>query len=200
MNHRVPATGFTLVELMVTVAMIGVLAVIAIPSVMEAMQKREVVQASQAALDLVEYARVQAAARNRAYALRVSVASGGTAGGRIQLWENTTSSCFGFNAAGPGGETSRMVRELDLSASYPTVVLFEVQPQDLPNSPLCIKPDGRVFQVVNDATAVIIPSGDNFAGGDARIRFQRLNKIGRREGPVHALAIPFNGLARVVVE
>jgi len=80
------------------------------------------------------------------------------------------------------------------------VVLFEVLPQDLPNNPVCIKPDGRVFQVVNDAAAVIIPSGDRFAGGDARIRFQRLNKIGRREGPIHTLTIPFNGLARVVVE
>jgi len=194
------SAGFTLMELMVTVAMIGVLAVIAIPSVMEAMQKREVVGASQAALDLVEYARVQAAARNRAYAIRVILASGDTARGRIQLWENTTSSCFGFNNAGPGGETARMVRELDLAATYPTVTLFEVQPQDLPNSPICIKPDGRVFQVINDTTAVIIPSGDRFMGGDARLRFQRVNKLGRREGPVHALAIPFNGLARVVVE
>lgn len=192
--------GFSLVELMVTVAMIGVLAVIAIPSVMEALSRREVVNAAQAAQDLVEYGRVQAASRNRAYRVNITLASGAGAPGKMDLWENTTSACLGFNDA---GNPATKVRTLDLSVQYPTVWLYETTPDDLAGdsgAPLCLKPDGRVFQLQGDTTPIIIPASDDMAGGDARIRFQRVNKLGRQEGPIHVLVVPFNGLSRLVVE
>lgn len=191
--------GFSLVELMVTVAMIGVLAVIAIPSVMEALQRREVVDAAQAAQDLLEFARVQAASRNRAYQVDVTLASGPGAPGRMEVREGWSSACMDFASNVPGHQ-SVVVRTLELGQRFPTVVLFEAVPDDLPDAPLCFKPDGRVFQLQGDTTPLIIPASDDLAGGDARIRFQRFNKLGRREGPVHAVVVPFNGLTRQVVE
>lgn len=199
MRSNTPERGFSLVELMVTVAMVGVLAVIALPSVMEALQRRQVVDASQAVLDLVEYARVQAASRNRAYEIRARLGTGIEAG-TLEVWENTAPACLGFTVILADGSTSTMARELNLTQHFPTVRLLATVPADLVDSPLCIKPDGRVFQVRNDTTPVILPSTDDFAGGDARYQLQRINKFGRAEGPLHAVVVPFSGLARVVVE
>jgi type II secretory pathway pseudopilin PulG len=192
---------------MVTVAMLGILAVIALPSVLEALQRRQVIDAGQAVLDLVEYARVQAASRNLAYEIMPYNETRGACGtlppqpGSLQVWENTTPSCFGFFPATP--PTASCVRSLDLKTDFPTISMLATIPANLaapPLAPLCIKPDGRVFQVQSDQVPVIIPSTDDFAGGSARFRMQRVNPAGVAEGPIHAVVIPFSGLARVVVE
>jgi prepilin-type N-terminal cleavage/methylation domain-containing protein len=184
--------GFSLVELMVTIAMMGILAVIALPSVMEALQRREVVDAGQAVLDLVEFSRVQAASRNLAYEIRVTAGSDDQPGS-FQVLENRSPACIGFETA---GSPALLVRTLDLAKDFPTVRVISADP----TVPLCFKPDGRVFQVDNDNTPSIITSTNDYAGGNAQIKMQRMNRLHRPEGPTHAVVIPFSGLARVVVE
>lgn len=200
MRRTRQAAGFSLVELMMTVAVIGVLALLATPPVMRATQERELTNATQGVLNMVEYARVQAAARNRAYRLRPTVTGGIQGTGTFELIEGLTSACRGFLSPGPDGVVPLTVRTLDLGRDHAGVRIHSIVPSDLDSAPLCFKPDGRVFQVRNDSTPVIIPGTADLAGGDARIRLQRFNAEGRAEGPIRLIRIPFNGMARVGVE
>ncbi len=184
--------GFSLVELMMTVALIGILAVIALPSVMEALQRREVVDAGEAVLGVVQYAQVQAATRNRAMLVVPSLASGPGLPGSLRVFEGPTSACMNFDTTGAS------IHDLDLQENFPTVRLFQVDP-GLTSTPLCMKPDGRVF-IMRGNSPEIITSSYDYSGGDARISLQRINKLGRQEGPVHQVVVPFSGLARVVVK
>lgn len=188
--------GFTLIELMVTVAMIAILVVVTIPSVMKAVSQREVVNATSSVQDIIDFARVQAAVRNRAYRITPVLGTGLGNCGRLLLHENTSPACLGFNVVGADGSTSTLVRTLDIGAVFPTISLVAASP-DLNTSPLCIKPDGRVFQVVSDTTPIMIPSaGTGYAAGDARFNLQRYGRNGP-EGPAHVVVVPFSGSTRV---
>ncbi len=184
--------GFTLVELLITVAMLAVLVVVTLPPVLRAVERREVVEAAQAILDLIEFAKVQAAARNRAYQVVPVVTNGQPGGnGSVTLNEGTTSACLNF------GDPSALqnVRTVDLARDFPAIHLVAVSPQDLAQATLCIKPDGRVLRA---DTQMPIPSGDSrYAAGDARIVVQRYGSSGQPEGPRNTVVIPFNGAARL---
>jgi prepilin-type N-terminal cleavage/methylation domain-containing protein len=200
MPRKPRPNGFTLVELLMTVALIGVLAVLATPPIMRATQERELSNATQSVLNMVEYARVQAAARNRAYRLRPAVTGGTQGSGSFELIEGLTSACRNFLTPAPDGTVALTVRTLDLGREHPGVRVVSLAPIDLESAPLCFKPDGRVYQVRNDSTPVIVPSTSDLAGGDARIRLQRFNARGRGEGAIRVIRVPFNGMARVGVE
>lgn len=184
--------GYTLLELMITVVMLAVLVVVTLPPVLRAVERRQVFEAGQAILDLVEFAKVQAAARNRAYQL-VPILSTGQAGenGGVVLNEGPTSACLNFQ--GPGSVAN--VRSLDLAQDFPAIHLVAVQPGDLAQATLCIKPDGRVLRA---DTQMPVPSGDSrYGAGDARIMVQRYGSSGQPEGVRVAVVIPFNGGARL---
>jgi len=186
--------GFTLVELMITVVMLAVLVVVTLPPVLRAVERREVVNAAQAILDLIEFAKVQAAARNRAYQV-VPVKTTGQPGqnGSITLNEGLTSACINFDDP----QAIHGVRVLDLAAEYPAIHIVALVPDDLDRATLCIRPDGRVLRT---DTGLPIPSGDSrYAAGDARIVVQRSGGAGRFEGVQNAVVIPFNGAARLAL-
>lgn len=200
MPRNCRSAGFTLVELMMTVALIGVLALLAAPGVMKASQERELANATQAVMNVIEFSRTQAAARNRAYRVRPVVTGGIQGSGSFEIIEGLNAACRGFLAPGPNGVVPLPVRTLDLGRDHPGVRIVSLDPIDLESAPLCFKPDGRVFQVRNDSTPVVIPTTADMAGGDARIRLQRFNTRGSGEGPIRVIRIPFNGLARMGVE
>lgn len=181
--------GFTLVELMVTVAMLAVLAVVTLPPVLRALQRREAINASQAVMDLIEYAKVQAAARNRAYRVTWNL-HGGESNGRIVVQEGLSSACISFS------EQEATTRILDLRESFPTVHLIEVRPNSLTSDGICIKPDGRVLDTY---TQMPIAGGGNYAAGNAVFVLQRTTSTGF-EGQKHLVVVPFNGAARLAFE
>ena len=185
--------GFTLMELMAVVVLISVLTLVTLPPVMRAVERREVSNAAQAAIDLVDFAKVQASARNRAYELVPVASTGGTGlNGSITLNESPTSACINFGAGLQG------VRTLDLAKEYPQIHVVSTRPSALLVNHLCIKPDGRVLDAV---TQLPIASGDSlYAAGDALITFQRKEANGNPEGVKHVLLLPFNGAARVAFE
>ncbi len=186
--------GFTLVELMITVAMLAILVVVTLPPVLRAVERREVVQAAQAVLDLIEFAKVQAAARNRAYQV-VPVKTDGQPGGNgsVTLNEGTTSACLNFGDPG----AIQNVRTVDLARDFRAIHLVALVPSDLDQATLCIKPDGRVLRT---DTQLPVPSGDSrYAAGDARIVLQRYGSSGQPEGVQNTVVIPFNGAARLAL-
>lgn len=186
--------GFTLVELMITVAMLAILVVVTLPPVLRAVERREVVHAAQAVLDLIEFAKVQAASRNRAYQI-VPVKSNGQPGGNgsVTLNEGTTSACLNFEDP----QAVRNVRTVDLARDFPAIHLVALIPSDLDQATLCIKPDGRVLRT---DTQLPVPSGDSrYGAGDARIILQRYSMSGVPEGVQNVVIIPFNGAARLAL-
>lgn len=203
MSRKDFTRGFTLIELLMTVAMVAVLTLVTVPSVMQAVQRHAAADAANALLDTIEFARVQAATTNLAYEIVPTLSSGNTSNGKIEVFQGTSSACMNFKTVSPiTGQPAVKIREIDLSQDFPTVRLISTFPEDLPASPLCFKPDGRVFQIQSDVSPMIIPAatGSRYAAGDALIRVQRYDNSGNLEGPVHAVRVPFNGIARKIVE
>ncbi len=185
------ARGFTLVELMITVAMVAVLVVVTLPPVIKALQQRQALNAAQAVLDLVEFAKVQAASRNLAY--RISWTKGDDhTNGTVVVGEGATSACISWDQGRPA------VRSVPLDKDFPTVVLTNIRPVAMLTRSLCIKPDGRVLDA--DTSLPVTSTDANYGAGDAELLLQRINDFGQHEGAMHIVVIPFNGAARIIFE
>ncbi len=192
-----------MLELMMTVSVIMVAAVIAVPSVMDALNRQTAADAARAIRDAAEFARIQAAATNVAYEIVPTVGGGLNDSGRVEIWQGTSGACNYFQAPNPTtGLSAIRIRDIDITRDFPSTRIISTVPANMNLSPICFKPDGRVFQVQGDLTPVIIPApaGSGYHAGEAVIRVQRMDSEGSLEGAVHAVRIPFNGLTRTVVE
>ena len=193
--------GFTLVELMVTVAMLAILVVVTIPPVLRAMQRREAANAAQVVLDSVEFAKVQASARNHAYAITwatqtVDADGHVTGNGSLTVSEGAGNTCVDITL--PANHTD--VRTISLATNFPYVYLIEVRPSSLGTHYICIRPDGRVLDA--STSQPVTSSSANYAAGDAVLVLQRFQDIGsgQPDGPKHLVVIPFNGATRLAFE
>lgn len=182
--------GYTLVELMFTIALVLVLTLVTIPPVMKALERREALSAAQYVLDMVEFAKVHSAARNKAYYIVPSLPDQNeNKNGKITINEGATSAC----TDGPMGKIQK-VQEFVIEKSFPYVYLIGTYPDTLSKDAICVKPDGRVL---NAATQMPFPSSNNlYMAGEARIEFQRFVN-GSPDGPIHVVVIPFNGAGRL---
>jgi prepilin-type N-terminal cleavage/methylation domain-containing protein len=185
--------GFTLVELMMTVAMLAVLAVVTLPPVLRALQRREAVNAAQAVIDFVEFGKTQAASRNRGYQLTWTYTATPETNGKLTLKEADSTACFTFV------ETPADIRVLDLKAEFPTVHLKEVRPWGTGAGAICLKPDGRVLDASSSLPIQASDPGSRYGAGDAVFVLQRASAAGY-EGQKHVVHLPFNGAARVAFE
>jgi len=184
--------GFTLVELMITVAILSILVLVTIPSAIKAIDAKQAVDAGQAVVDLIEFAKVQAAQRNRAYQVVPRLAGqDDSTNGFITLNEGLTSACINFNDP----NVLKNVRMVDLSSSFPRIRLKATIPADLPVATLCIKPDGRVLRT---DTKQPIPSEDvRYGAGDARFILQRFER-NQPVGPEVVVVVPYIGAVRLL--
>jgi len=195
--------GFSMVELMMTVSIIMVVALIAVPSAMDGLNRQTANDTARAVMDIAEFARVQAASTNLAHAIFTTTGGGLDDSGLIEVWQGTTSACNYFRNPNPTTLTSAtLVRTLDVTRDFPSTRIISTIPANMNVTPICYKPDGRVFQVVGDLNPVIVPAAPTSAyhAGEGVIRIQHMDGQGNPDGPVHAVRIPFNGLARKIVE
>ncbi|MBM4387151.1 MAG: prepilin-type N-terminal cleavage/methylation domain-containing protein [Deltaproteobacteria bacterium] len=182
--------GFTLVEILMTVVIFLVLLVVTFPAVVNSLKQREIVTSTNLFLDAVEFARVQAASRNRAYQMVVQLNAGaeGT-NGTIRLNEGPTSACLNFGAG------LADVRVVDFSVETPNIFIIGSTPEDLVLSSLCFKPDGRVLRV--DTQMPVASPDAQYEAGEAIYSLQRRTMDGKTDPIIHGIVIPYNGVPRV---
>jgi prepilin-type N-terminal cleavage/methylation domain-containing protein len=181
--------GFTLIELMMTVTVLGILTAIAVPSIQSAFQHFEMNRVTQQVMHMVDFARVQATSRNRSYQMVVNLAEGGN--GTIRLNESINGRCTGF------GTGIKDIRVMDFNSDeFNVAKIVKIVPTALGSSyNLCFKPDGRVLR---DDTGRPIPTTvSGYAAGEARIVIRRIGHYKGTEqvvGVPHQIVIPYNGI------
>ena len=110
-----------MLELMMTISVIMVMAVLAVPSVMDSMKRQAAMDTAKAIVDAAELSRVQAASTGLAYELRVTIGAGLNNSGTVEVWQGTSSACNYFMAPNPTtGESARLIRTLDVTHDFPS--------------------------------------------------------------------------------
>ena len=197
--------GFTLFEAFVVLTIIAILAIISVPAIMNTLTYQKLASATNSFVNQVEFARVQAASRNRAYQLRVELSDGNNSGA-IRLDEGIGSACTPatFQVDGVAPEPLENVRVIDLRAEDLSAVKIEaVEPADLDDGSyarLCIKPDGRVLRV-DTGDRIAPPEG--YAAGEAVFTLRMYSEPVGGGNPeatnlARRIVVPYNGIPKVV--
>ncbi len=183
--------GFTIIELMVTVLILAILAMLAMPSAQNAVMEQRIRSAVLEVMHLVDFARVQAQSRNRSYEMVVDKATR-----KITVNESINTRCDPDSFK----DGTSNVRVLDFLSGQPTGDLQHVSISGLsPNGlgasfNLCFKPDGRVLQT---NTGKPLKGDDGYGAGEARITLQRRTRSGTTTGIKHVIVVPYNGIPQL---
>lgn len=197
--------GFTLFEAFIVLTIIAIMSIISVPAIMNTLTHQKLSSATNSFVNQVEFARVQAASRNRAYQLRVELSDGNNSGA-IHLDEGIGSACTPATFASDGLDPEPMedVRVIDLLEKDLSAVKIEtVEPADLETNRgalLCIKPDGRVLRV--DTGGPIAPPA-GYAAGEAVFTLRLYSEPiggGNPEATnlMRRVVVPYNGIPKVV--
>ncbi len=201
MNTRVEQLdrlGLSMVEAFVVLMLIVVLASVSIPAIRSGLAHSNLSDGVNGLVQQIEFARAQAAARNRAY--KVEIASGsGSDRGSIHLIEGISGSCDTSNFTDDGIEPEPVsgVRLIDYSTRYPTVTIREVLPYSLSAHGLCIKPDGRVLEISSSGGNILPPSSSPYSYGEAAVTLSLVASNGSLFGVERRVVIPYNGIPRL---
>ena len=202
--------GFTLFEAFIVLTIIAILAVVSVPAIVNLLTIQKLASATDAFVNQAQFARVQAAARNRAYELRV-ILSDGVNSGVIVLNEGISAACppavlnagvvqQNFELDGAVPEPVMMVRNIvfeNLHERDSGVIIESVEPAELDFTSLCFKPDGRVLRL--DTGAPVLPAPEGYAAGEAVYTLRIVE--GSSLTPTNftrRVVIPYNGIPKVL--
>lgn len=199
------AHGFTLFEAFVVLVIVAILAIVSVPAIINTLTFQQLVSASETFVNQVEYARVQAAARNRAYELQV-VLSDGQNSGAIVLNEGISSACTtavrvagmdqqNFQDDGIAPEPIPGVHYVNYPAEHEMVHIETIDPPDLVSTSLCLKPDGRVLRL--DTGGPVAPTSPDYAAGEAVFTLRLYQDKGKPTDHVRRVVVPYNGIPKL---
>lgn len=188
--------GFTLIELMVVVLVIGILVTVGLPRVLSKAQHQPLVDATQRVIAMTDFGRNRAATTFSAFGMQI-VPTDGTAAGSVALFQGAGPDCGSIDVTGAALRTFDLDDLIPTETDEATTVQVRVE-RVVPASAvvLCFTPDGRTVDAsTNLPVAPDTDDGTAYAAGDAVIVLRQY------EGGVaatipHNVIIPFSGTAR----
>ena len=179
-------SGFTLTEVMITLALVALIIALGFPTMYESFRKREAMEASKDTVSLLRRARYDSATNNRAYVLIFNVGSN-----YIKLLRSPNNMCQAVNP------NQTPVAVIDYGRRYENVKLAAIAPAAAGRNGVCIKPDGRVLNMSNGRPFLPAP-GNNLQAGMVVIDIQLTDGGGTASGNPHKITLPYNGIVRMV--
>lgn len=187
LNHQ---SGFTLVEVMVTLAIVGLVIALAYPTMNRSLKARESLEASRELVSTIRKVRYQAGTTNYAYAIKFHNHNEG-----VEIFRSFDNTCINMSSV--------PVSIIDFEEEYDNVRIQDVQPGVARNHGICIKPDGRVLDLVSLMPFPYDSEGNQMAGV-VKISIQLSeesddeNNTETYDDTKHVIKLPFNGVVRMV--
>lgn len=198
-----------MVEALVVLSIIVALSAVTMPSIRSGLSHLKLARAVDTFVNQIEFARSQAANRNRAYRVRV-IPGQGVSRGRIIVTEGWGTLCNQLNFSTSGGFTpTESVRDIDFTTEHPWAMITSIEPAGIITYTeddyrgLCFKPDGRVLQVSAGASNggfPLQPAPDGYGSGEAVYKVVLLgekSKIDATWSTARNIVVPYNGVPRV---
>lgn len=195
-------TGFTLLELLITLILIGIIATLAMPAMKTVTRRSEALDIASSLTQQINLARDQANRRNRSYQIKVEEFNHAHPSGQITLSESISNTCHSII------ERPDVINQLS-TVSYGSTIIENIEPSNRPhvglagwkrfqnaawlNTPLelCVSPKGGTFirqgQLFTELTGHLSLAVQQFFGDPLRPL-----------GPPYQVEVTFSSGAKVM--
>lgn len=133
-RHR---RGFTLLELMITIVIISIIAVVAFPSMKDTLATNRLYGSTRSVVDVLAYARMQAIMRNQAHEVTIST-SPTKPGGSVKVTRYLGNRCDDVGQRVPG-----VLKESQISRGVGLIEVRDPDGRPVAMTSICFAPTGR---------------------------------------------------------